>query len=194
MDGPIKAQVEVMEAPVLVPVANGTEEMEAITVVDLLRRAGISVIVAGESPMVVCSRGVRIVPDMLLEEISEEETFSAIVLPGGTRGTEALSRNEHLRRLLWAQKRRDGYIAAICAAPTILAQHRLVDPDTPLTSHPSVASQLSAYLYRTEPVVVAGRVVTSRGAGTAVAFALELVRLLRGEEAAMEVARQIVLS
>lgn len=178
----------------LVPVAHGTEEAEAVVVIDLLRRAGIPVVVAGESPLVVCSRGVRIVPDVLLEEVSEEEPFAAIVLPGGMRGTEALARNEHVRRLLQAQKQRHGYIAAICAAPTILAQHRLLEPEAPVTSHPSVAPQLSAYLYRTEPVVIAGRIVTSRGVGTAIAFALELVRLLRGEEAAAEVARQIVLS
>lgn len=176
------------------PIAHGTEEMEAVVIIDMLRRAGIPVVVAGESPMVVCSRGVRIVPDILLEEIAEEESFAAIVLPGGTRGTEVLARHEHLRRLLWAQKQRGGYIAAICAAPTILAQHRLLEPETPVTSHPSVASQLSAYLYRKEPVVIAGRIVTSRGAGTAIAFALELIRLLRGEDAAAEVARQIVLS
>ncbi len=179
---------------VLVPIANGTEEMEAVVVIDLLRRAGISVVVAGESPMVVCSRGVRIVPDVLLEEIPEEEEFDAIVLPGGSRGTEALAHNEHLYRLLQAQRQRQKYIAAICAAPTILVQHRLLAPNTPVTSHPSVAAQLSEYLYRTDPVVVADRIITSRGAGTAIAFALELIRLLRGEEAAVEVARQIVLS
>ncbi len=178
---------------VLVPIANGTEEVEAVTVIDLLRRAGISVVVAGESPIVVCSRGVRIVPDVLLEEVSEEEEFAAIVLPGGSRGTEALAHNEHLQRLLQAQRRRQGYLAAICAAPTILARHRLLPANSPVTSHPSVADQLSEYLYRTEPVVVADRIVTSRGVGTALAFALELIRLLRGEEAAAEVARQIVL-
>lgn len=179
----------------LVPIAHGTEEMEAVIVIDLLRRAGIPVVVAGESPMVVCSRGVRIVPDVLLEEVSEEEEeFAAIVLPGGARGTEALARNEHVRRLLQAQRERNGFIAAICAAPTILAQHRLIAPETPITSHPSVAEQLSAYLYRTEPVVVSDRIITSRGAGTAIAFALELIRLLRGDDAAVEVARQIVLA
>jgi DJ-1 family protein len=183
-----------MEGRVLVAVANGTEEMEAVVVVDLLRRAGISVVVAGESPMVVCSRGIRLVPDVLLEEIAEDEPFAAIVLPGGTRGTEALARNEHLQRLLRAQRLRGGYIAAICAAPTILAQHQLLAPDTPVTSHPSVAEQLTAYLYREEPVVIADRIVTSRGAGTAIAFALELIRILRGDDAVVEVSRQIVLS
>ncbi|GBD06647.1 Molecular chaperone Hsp31 and glyoxalase 3 [bacterium HR21] len=178
---------------VLVPIANGTEEVEAVTVIDLLRRAGISVVVAGESPIVVCSRGVRIVPDVLLEEVSEEEEFAAIVLPGGSRGTEALAHSEHLQRLLQAQRRRQGYLAAICAAPTILARHRLLPANSPVTSHPSVADQLSEYLYRTEPVVVADRIITSRGVGTALAFALELIRLLRGEEVAAEVARQIVL-
>ncbi|MEN3026195.1 MAG: DJ-1 family glyoxalase III [Chlorobiota bacterium] len=179
---------------VLVPVANGTEEMEAVTVIDLLRRAGVSVVVAGESPMVVCSRGVRMVPDVLLEEIGEDEEFAAIVIPGGSRGTEALAENEHLRRLLRLQKQRGGYIAAICAAPVILARQQLLEPEAPVTSHPSVAEQLSTYLYRTDPVVVAGTVVTSRGAGTAIAFALELIRLLRGSDVAAEVARQIVLS
>ncbi|MCS7170440.1 MAG: DJ-1/PfpI family protein, partial [Candidatus Kapabacteria bacterium] len=74
-----------------------------------------------------------------------------------------------------------------------LARHQLIPPDTPLTSHPSVAPQLSAYPYRVEPVVVADRIVTSRGAGTAIAFALELVRILRGDTAAAEVAQSIVL-
>jgi 4-methyl-5(b-hydroxyethyl)-thiazole monophosphate biosynthesis len=130
---------------------------------------------------------------VLLEEVSEEEEFAAIVLPGGSRGTEALAHNEHLQRLLQAQRRRQGYLAAICAAPTILARQRLLPANSPVTSHPSVADQLSEYLYRTEPVVVADRIITSRGVGTALAFALELIRLLRGEEAAAEVARQIVL-
>lgn len=178
---------------VLVPIANGTEEMEAVIVIDMLRRAGIDVDVAGAGDVVTCSRGVRIVPDIALHEIAEDDMFAAIVLPGGSEGVEELIRNPYLENILRRHKERKGLIAAICAAPTILHEFRMLAPGTVLTSHPSVADQLKQYAYTTDRVAEDGLLITSRGAGTAVEFALALIRRLANGTTASRVASDIVL-
>lgn len=181
-----------MERIILLPIAHGTEEAEAVTLIDLLRRAGMNVTVAGETQVVICSRGVRINPDRLIDDIDESEEFDAIILPGGAQGTENLSAHEELVTLLRRHKERGALIAAICAAPLILHQHNLIARTTRITSHPSVAQQLGAYQYSEDTVVQDGRIITSRGVGTAVAFALAIIKELAGEEHAQRIADQIV--
>src|SRR5690554_4316402 len=114
-----------MEKSVLLPLAYGSEEVEAITVADLLRRADIKVTIAGESDMVTCSRGVKIIPDILLTEVSEYETFGAIVLPGGGAGVDAFIENEHLVEIVKHNIDKGSLICAICAAPLFLKHHNL---------------------------------------------------------------------
>lgn len=168
---------------VLVPLAQGCEELEAVTVIDLLRRAGIEVVSAGldERP-VTASRGVRLIPDVLLDDVLEQE-FDMLVLPGGLPGADHLDGDQRIHALLKRISEQGRYTAAICAAPKVLAHAGLLDNKT-ATSYPGVidAMKLPATRLSDAAVVVDGKVVTSRGPGTAMEFALTLIALLLGEE------------
>lgn len=168
---------------VLIPLAQGCEELEAVTIIDLLRRAGIEVVTAGldEGP-VSCSRGVVLVPDTTLDEVESEE-FDMIVLPGGLPGADHLEADPRILRLLETMAREGKYTAAICAAPKVLARAGLLEGRS-ATSYPGVidALDLPATRVRSQPVVVDGKVITSRGPGTAMDFALELIEQLAGAQ------------
>ena len=175
---------------VVVPLAQGFEEIETVTVVDILRRAGVSVLLAGVEagapPATIEGRtGIKLVPDLGIAEVRASD-FDMIVLPGGLKGTQTLQKDQHVARLLLAMKEDDRYIAAICAAPTILAANRMI-AGRRLTSHPSVKDQLAGALYEEGRVVVDGRLVTSRGPGTAMEFAMALVEILEGRPKMEEV-------
>lgn len=169
---------------VLVFLAAGAEEMEVTITVDVLRRAGVEVVLAGlegRDP-VVCSRGLRLVPDLALAEVSGD--FDAIVLPGGAGGTEAMAGSVAVGDLLRRQWAAGRLVAAICAAPHALVQHR-VAAGVPMTSHPSVATAVSAHGdYREEAVVDTPALITSRGPGTSFEFALTVAARLVGRQAA----------
>jgi 4-methyl-5(b-hydroxyethyl)-thiazole monophosphate biosynthesis len=175
-------------ASVLVPLAQGCEELEAITVVDLLRRAGITVVTAGldEQP-VRASRGVVLIPDMTLNDVIGQE-FDMIVLPGGEPGATNLSKDERVTVLLQQMAQAGKYTAAICAAPKVLAQGGLLEGRR-VTSYPGVLEpgSVSGLNFVNAPVVVDGRVITSRGPGTAMDFALQLIEVLAGKQKRDEV-------
>ena len=177
-------------ASALVPLAQGCEELEAVTVIDLLRRAGIEVISAGlgDGP-VTASRGVVLIPDIRLADILEEE-FDMVVLPGGLPGADHLAADARLRRLLQRMADSGRYTAAICAAPKVLAAAGLLDGRR-ATAYPGILEALSATTIAIDggAVVRDGKVITSRGPGTAMEFALELIALLAGTERRDEVAR-----
>jgi 4-methyl-5(b-hydroxyethyl)-thiazole monophosphate biosynthesis len=175
---------------VIVPLAQGFEEIETVTVVDILRRAGVSVTIAGVGagapPAAIEGRsGISVVPDRPIAEIQASE-FDMLVLPGGLKGTQALQQDPHVTRLLRAFRDADRYIAAICAAPAVLAAHGMI-AGRRLTSHPSVKDQLAGAIYDEGRVVVDGRLVTSRGPGTAMEFAMALVEILEGKQKVDEV-------
>jgi 4-methyl-5(b-hydroxyethyl)-thiazole monophosphate biosynthesis len=166
---------------VLVPIADGVEEIEAVTVIDVLRRAGADVVVAGADGVdpVTASRGVRLVPDAALVDVLEGD-YDLVALPGGLGQTERLCRELALLDLLRRRFAAGQWIAAICAAPRVLAAAGIAS-ELALTSHPSQAEHLRvARAYRTDPVVEDRRVITSRGAGTALAWSLHLVERLLG--------------
>ncbi|CAG1771166.1 protein deglycase [uncultured bacterium] len=166
---------------VLVPLATGCEEIEAVTVVDLLRRAGIKVVTAGLTPGPVhASRGVVLVPDALLDDVLGQP-FDMVVLPGGMPGSAHLRDDPRVMALLRSMSVDGRWMAAICAAPmALLAAGVLAGKRA--TSFPGVLDQLpGTHEVSAEPVVVDGRVVTSRGPGTAMDFALTLVELLAGK-------------
>ncbi|MBS1561931.1 MAG: DJ-1/PfpI family protein [Bacteroidetes bacterium] len=177
----------------LVPIANGTEEMEAVIIIDMLRRAGIDVIVAGDGNVVTCSRGVRIVPDCQMEDLSDDENFDAIVLPGGSQGVQNFIENAQLEHMLQRHRERKGVIGAICAAPVVLHELNMLARTAVITSHPSVAETLQGYAYTLERVAQDGRLITSRGAGTAFEFTLAVIRMMVDEATASRVASDIVL-
>lgn len=183
-----------MTAPrALVLLAPGAEEIETVTVVDVLRRAEIEVVLAGlRGPGPVrCSRGVVLVPDAALDAVTGP--FDAVVVPGGRGGTDALAADARVLRLLREQAAAGRLVAALCAGPEVLAAAGLA-AGRRLTSHPSSRAVLEGETtYVDEPVVVDGALVTSRGPGTALAFALALVAELLGPERAASVATPMVL-
>lgn len=170
-------------ARVLVPLAQGCEELEAVTVVDLLRRAGFEVITAGlDDHPVKASRGTVIVPDTTLEA-ALKQTYDMVVLPGGQPGSDNLNADPRIHSLLRTVHDAGKYIAAICAAPKVFASAGLLVGHR-ATSFPGSLNDITVedMTYVEDPVVVDGNVITSRGPGTAMDFALTLIELLAGKE------------
>ena len=169
-------------ANVLVPLAQGCEELEAVTVVDLLRRAGIEVVTAGldEQP-VRASRGLVLLPDMTLDGALQQE-YDMIVLPGGQPGADYLRDDERIIERLQSMSAAGKYTAAICAAPRVLARAGLLDGKR-ATSYPGAlqTATIPGLVYCDTAVVIDGTVITSRGPGTAMDFALSLIELLVGK-------------
>ncbi|MEJ2602735.1 MAG: DJ-1/PfpI family protein [Gammaproteobacteria bacterium] len=175
-------------ATVLVPLADGFEEIEAVTVIDVLRRAGADVTVAGlVSGPVHGSHGIPLVPDEVLDDVLSRH-FDMIVLPGGLPGADNLEADPRIRDLLVEMAADGRFTTAICAAPKVLAAAGLLDGRKAtsfpgfLEPHRDRGLELEA-----DAVVRDGRIITSRSAGTAMDFALELVAALVGEERATEV-------
>lgn len=178
---------------VLVPLARGAEELEAVTVIDVLVRAGAEVVTASiESELqVTCSRGVRLVAQCHLSEVVDQE-FDLIVLPGGAEGAQRLSDHPELADLLRRQKESGRLLAAICAAPAlVLGRHGLLQ-ESRATCYPSFRDRLHAKEHLNQAVVTEGNLITSQGPGTAMAFALELAQRLFGEERRSEVAQGLL--
>jgi 4-methyl-5(b-hydroxyethyl)-thiazole monophosphate biosynthesis len=184
-------------ARVLVPLADGFEEIEAVTVIDLLRRAGIDVCVARAGPesdpaqpdssrslpgagMVVGSHGIAVQADARLAEVDDAD-FEMIVLPGGMPGAAHLKNDARVVEMLRRASARGGYVAAICAAPSVLAHAGLLDGRA-ATSFPGFldAESTPGLQLSMAPVVIDGRIITSRGPGTAIDFGLTLIELLAG--------------
>ncbi len=180
-----------MEKSVLVPIAHGSEELETVTIIDLLRRADIKVTVAGENDMVTFSRGVKIIPDILLTEVPEYESFGAIVLPGGSQGVVSFIEDDHLLEIVKYNIRKNNLICAICAAPLFLTNHNLIDETIRITSFPDVREELNHKNYSEDNVVISGNFITSRGAGTAIDFVLEIIKVMTNVETADRIASEI---
>jgi len=173
---------------VLVPLAQGCEELEAVTITDLLTRAGINVITAGlDENIVTASRGMKLVPDKKLQDVLDVE-FDMIVLPGGLPGADHLNNDQRIQTLVKKLAVNNKYTAAICAAPRVLATAGLLDGKR-ATSYPGTLDQFTDnnILYEEKDVVVDGKVITSRGPGTAMDFSLTLIELLLGKEKRDEV-------
>lgn len=181
-----------MEKTCLVPVADGSEELETIAIVDVLRRAGANVVIAALKDTVVKgSKGVKLIADRLLSDCANE-TFDLIVLPGGMPGAERLRDSTLLVSLLKRQADEGRLFAAVCASPAVALNPHGLLRGRHFTCHPNFTEGLDHGLCR-EPVVVDGNLVTGRGAGTAVDFALTLVELLFGGEKAHEVRKGMAM-
>jgi len=170
-------------AGVLIPLAQGCEELEAVTIIDLLRRAEITVVTAGlDNKPVKASRGVVMMPDVELTAVMDRD-FDMIVLPGGLPGADFLDEDCRIQRLLCEMNAKGKWIAAICAAPKVLASAGLLE-NKKVTSFPGSLEHfdIKGMVYSTAAVVVDGQIITSRGPGTAMDFALTLIELLSGIE------------
>jgi len=164
----------------LVPIATGFEEVEAVAIVDVLRRGGVDVVLAGvgTTEAVEGAHGIRVGVDVALQDVSGEH-FDVVVLPGGEPGVTNLLQSATVQETVSRQLDAGRVLAAICAAPRILAARGALSGRR-ATSHPSVAGELRAggADYDTRRVVRDGSILTSRGPGTALEFALELLAML----------------
>jgi 4-methyl-5(b-hydroxyethyl)-thiazole monophosphate biosynthesis len=171
---------------VLVPLAQGCEEIEAVTVIDILRRAGITVVSAGlDNLPVLASRGVVLMPDSTLDAVLHDE-FDMIVLPGGQPGTNNLKADQRIITLLQQMARQGKYVTAICAAPAVLASAGLLDGKQ-ATSFPGSLTPFPKVKQQHAAIAEDGKLITSRGPGTAMDFALTLVERLAGSAMRQEV-------
>ncbi|BES87553.1 response to oxidative stress [Nesidiocoris tenuis] len=179
----------------VVLIAEGSEEMEAVITIDVLRRAGVNVTVAGlkDNGPVKCSRDVVLVPDASLTDALKSGPYDAVILPGGLGGSKLFCESAEVGKLLKEQEASDRIIGAICAAPTALKSHG-IGLGKSITSYPGVGDHLSdSYKYLEDKVVISGKLVTSRGPGTAFDFGLALAGLLAGKEKADAVAKGLLL-
>ena len=180
------------EVKVLVPLAQGCEELEAVTITDLLTRAGIKVYTAGlDKEVVVASRGMKLLPDFVIDDVLNED-FDMVVLPGGLPGADHLNNDQRIQNLIKTMAEKNKYTAAICAAPRVLSTAGLLDGKH-ATSFPGALDNFPAtgMTYEDKPVVIDGKVVTSKGPGTAMEFALTLIELLLGKEKRVEVEKPL---
>ena len=176
---------------VLVPLAEGCEELEAVTIVDLLRRGGIEVIVAGlREGTVTASRGVRIVPDMSLDEALKLD-YDMVALPGGLPGADHLAADGRLTDLLRRMNESGRFVGAVCAAPRVLARSGILRGRT-ATAYPGILQQEGHPDISGDAVIRDGTVITSRAAGTAMDFTLALIEALAGRETRDRVERGLV--
>ena len=180
----------------LIPVANGSEEMEVVIIADVLTRAGANVTLASveESLLVVASRGVKIQADCFLAEI-EHKNWDLIVIPGGMPGAQTLANCEQLQRLIVTHVGSNKILGAICAAPAVVLGELGLLGDKVATCHPGFWEKLRP-LVRTlseERVVVDLPYVTSQAPGTTFEFALKLVELAFGTDKRKEIAGPMVL-
>ena len=178
---------------VLVPLAQGCEELEAITITDLLVRAGVEVTTAGlDDQPVTASRGTTIIPDTSLDAV-RDQAFDLIVLPGGLPGADNLRDNQNLQALLKRHAGEGKYVGAICAAPKALATAGLLEGKK-ATAYLGVLEALADdQIHVTASAIkIDGNIVTSRGPGTAMDFALTLIELLEGAARREEVNKQLV--
>ncbi len=180
-----------MTIRVLVPLAAGFEEIEAITVIDVLRRAGAEVIVAGLEPGPIrASRGIQVTADRPLAGLVTE-TFQAIVLPGGMPGAEHLAASSCLQQLIRRAKESGTVLGAICAAPAVVLRPLGVLEGRKGTCHPNFRDQLPEHV--DSAVVIDGDVITSQGPGTAMAFSLALVTRLFGAGKTRQLEQQMCI-
>lgn len=184
-------------ANVLIPIAEGCEELEAVTIIDLLRRADIQVTTASLGGLqesgsqvepVTASGGVVLIPDTTLDE-AMTHNFDMLVLPGGLPGSDHLDNDPRIHSLLKKMAGEDKFTAAICAAPKVLASAKLLEGKS-ATSYPGVIDKMNLGNTQVtqDSVVHDGKVITSRGPGTAMDFALTLIEILSGKEKRDEVA------
>ncbi|AQZ34971.1 MULTISPECIES: DJ-1 family glyoxalase III [Pseudomonadaceae] len=183
-----------MSKRALIAVADGVEDLECVTLIDVLRRADIEVLVAsiGERRMITCARGTRLTADAMLVDVLAQD-FDLIVLPGGMPGAQHLADFEPLAERVRKQAKAGELFAAICAAPALALQSYGVLRQRRMTCYPAFSDRLSGCTFVDEAVVVDGNCITSQGPGTALAFALTLVEQLVGRGTRTDVAKAMLV-
>lgn len=180
-------------AKVLVPLAQGCEELEAVTIIDLLRRADITVVTAGlTGEPVKASRDVTFIPDKSLDEALKED-FDMVVLPGGLPGADNLNNDERIHSLLKKMVESGKFAGAICAAPIVFAKSGILKGKK-ATSYPGFLDKMNLpdVTYTGSAVERDGKIVTSRGPGTAMDFALTVIEMLKDKQTRDTVEKALV--
>lgn len=169
-------------AKVLVIISTGFEEIEAVSIIDILRRAQIEVVIATINDILtVGANGIVIQANQYLKDLKEVNQFDMVVLPGGAQNTENLATSTLVKDTLKKMKNEEKFIGAICAAAYALHEANVLN-DT-YTCYPSFEKKIDSATYtKDEKVVIDKKVITSQGPATAMQFALELVKVLKGEE------------
>jgi 4-methyl-5(b-hydroxyethyl)-thiazole monophosphate biosynthesis len=178
-------------AKALVFLASGFEEIEALTVVDVLRRAGVEVTVAGLTPNVTEGKhGVKVVPDKSIDDVKVED-FDAVVAPGGNPGYKNLRKDPRVIDIVKKAFNSNKIVAAICAGPTVLSDAGILEGKA-CTIYPGMDQELEAGggKPKHDMVVVDGNIITSRGPATALPFALKLAEKLAGKQVAEAVSKK----
>lgn len=176
---------------VLVPLAQGSEDLEAVTILNILRRSGIEAVSASlDGQPIRGSRGTMLIPDTSLDEALKRR-FDMVVLPGGQPGTNNLKADARVIKLLQSMAAEDRFVCAVCAAPSVLATAGLLDGKR-ATSFPGALDAFPKVLRQAQAVVEDGILITSRGPGTAMDFALTLVERLAGKPKRDEVEAGLV--
>jgi len=168
---------------ILIPMAQGCEELEIVTIIDLLRRAQFDVVTASLESVrveVVASRGVRLIADTCLDE-ALTQAYDAVVLAGGLPGADHLNNDDRIIDLVRNMAADGKWVAAVCAAPRVLAKAGVLEGRR-ATSYPGTLDvmDIPGMSYASESVVIDGNIVTSRGPGTTMEFALTLIELIKG--------------
>ena len=177
-----------MKPTVLIPLAQGCEELEAVTIIDLLRRAEIDVTTASlTGKPVKCSRNTVLIADTTLEAVMQN-SFDLIVLPGGLPGADNLNDDPRIHQIINRLDNEDKYIAAICAAPKILVNNGILKGKK-ATAYPGALNAIDTSLVDLgeEAIQIDGNVITSKGPGTAMDFALTLIEILLDKDAREQV-------
>ena len=180
-------------ANILVPISNGFEEIEAITIIDICRRANIHVTIAAvENIQTIGAHNIKIEANYKIEEVTSDD-FDMIVLPGGLPNAFTLAQNENVQKLLKEFKQKNKKIGAICAAPYALHTADVLNEN--YTCYPSFEQKIRINGYhKKDAVVIDDNVITSRGPATAMLFALEIVNILLGEEKYLEIKNGLLLN
>lgn len=176
---------------ILVPLANGFEEIEAISIIDVCRRGEIDVIVAGvDTKIIVGTHNISVVTDCMIDEVTID-SLDMIVLPGGWAGTEVLANHATVQAILKQMKHKDKYIGAICAAPFALNAADVLGNN--YTCYPSIEDKIQKQGYNKEAdTVIDSKIITSKGVGTAICFALEIIKTLQGKAKYQQIKQAIL--
>jgi len=176
---------------ILIPLADGFEEIEAMTLIDVFRRADLDVTVAGvHTGEIKGAHGIKVMPDTTLEKVKDHD-FEVMIVPGGGGGVENLRKSSHVLDRLKNMHQKKQLIGAICAAPMVLRDAGLTK-GLKLTSYPGMAEELKDSQYLESRIVMDGHIVTSRGPATAMEFALKIVEIIAGSGKEREVAEALL--
>ncbi len=179
-------------ARVAVILAEGFEEVEAIAIVDVLRRAEIDTVIAGlHLGPIASARKVMVIPDTVIDTVKADD-FDMIVLPGGQPGSDNLNADPRVKELIKSFSQKGKLTGAICAAPYVLANAGVLQGKH-VTAYPSYKDRLGGAVYEEKSVVVDGNVLTSRGAGTALNFGLAIVEKLVSKEKAQKIKEAMLI-